>query len=134
MIGISYQIFEQEFFNKVDLDDESINWDKVNEWIKDSGFKADKVFSDSASNKGYASKACLSIWLKNEAGVDISNIKDSELMQCALDVQINQGLSAPLFGKTVLRDGKTGEYFDQPVTVGNMYILKLMLQDLVWLC
>ena len=33
-------------------------------------------------------------------------------MQCALDVQINQGLSAPLFGKTKLRDGKTGEYFD----------------------
>jgi len=40
-------------------------------------------------------------------------------------VQVNQGLSAPLFGKTKLRDGKTGEYFDQPVTVGNMYILKL---------
>ena len=47
-------------------------------------------------------------------------------MQCALDVLINQGLSAPLFGITRLRDGKTGEYFDQPVTVGNKYILKLI--------
>ena len=47
-------------------------------------------------------------------------------MQSALDVQVNEGLSAPIFGKTILRDGKTGEFFDQPVTVGNMYILKLI--------
>ena len=47
-------------------------------------------------------------------------------MQYALDVQVNQGISAPIFGKTKLRDGKTGEFFDQPVTVGNMYILKLI--------
>ena len=47
-------------------------------------------------------------------------------MQFALDVQVNQGISAPIFGKTKLRDGKTGEFFDQPVTVGNMYILKLI--------
>ena len=28
-------------------------------------------------------------------------------------------------GKTMLRDGRTGEYFDNPVTVGYMYYLKL---------
>ncbi len=28
-------------------------------------------------------------------------------------------------GKTILRDGRTGEYFDNPVTVGYMYYLKL---------
>ncbi len=28
-------------------------------------------------------------------------------------------------GKTLLRDGRTGEYFDNPVTVGYMYYLKL---------
>ena len=28
-------------------------------------------------------------------------------------------------GKTVLKDGRTGEYFDNPVTVGYMYYLKL---------
>jgi DNA-directed RNA polymerase subunit beta len=126
MLARAWFVSESNSYNKIDLDDESIDWDKVNQWVKDNGFKPDKIFSDSISNKGYASKACLSIWLKNEAGVDVEKIKDSELMQCALDVQINQGLSAPLFGKTKLRDGKTGEYFDQPVTVGNMYILKLI--------
>ena len=35
----------------------------------------------------------------------------------------NAGL--PLSGKAKLIDGKTGEYFDNPVTVGNIYMMKL---------
>jgi DNA-directed RNA polymerase subunit beta len=31
----------------------------------------------------------------------------------------------PLTGKTILYDGKTGEPFDQPVTVGIIYMMKL---------
>ena len=31
----------------------------------------------------------------------------------------------PRFGKTYLRDGHTGEYFDQPATVGVTYMIKL---------
>ena len=31
----------------------------------------------------------------------------------------------PESGKLMLRDGRTGEYFDNPVTVGYMYMLKL---------
>ena len=126
MLARAWFVQESESTNKIDLDDENIDWDKVSNWLKSKGFKSEKVFSDTPSNKGYATKACLSIWLKNEAGIDTSNMKDADLMQSALDVQVNQGLSAPIFGKTVLRDGKTGEYFDQPVTVGNMYILKLI--------
>ena len=33
--------------------------------------------------------------------------------------------SIPKGGKVRLRDGRTGEYFDQPVTVGYLYMLKL---------
>ena len=37
----------------------------------------------------------------------------------------------PETGKIVLQDGRTGEEFDQPIAVGNMYILKLhhMVED-----
>ena len=37
----------------------------------------------------------------------------------------------PESGKIMLRDGRTGEAFDQPVTVGYMYIMKLvhMVED-----
>ena len=31
----------------------------------------------------------------------------------------------PRFGKTLLRDGGTGDYFDQPATVGVIYMIKL---------
>tara|TARA_B100000242_G_scaffold287741_1_gene255039 strand:- start:110 stop:1933 length:1824 start_codon:yes stop_codon:yes gene_type:complete len=126
MLARAWFVQESESTNKIDLDDEKIDWDKVGNWLKSNGFKAEKVFSDNPNNKGYASKACLSIWLKKEAGIETSNMKDADLMQSALDVQVNEGLSAPIFGKTILRDGKTGEFFDQPVTVGNMYILKLI--------
>jgi DNA-directed RNA polymerase subunit beta len=34
-------------------------------------------------------------------------------------------LKLPETGKLALRDGRTGEYFDKPVTVGYMYMLKL---------
>ena len=32
----------------------------------------------------------------------------------------------PTYGKVILRDGRTGEPFDQPVTVGNIYMMKLI--------
>ena len=35
------------------------------------------------------------------------------------------GVPMPILGKQVLRDGKTGEAYDQPVTVGVMTMLKL---------
>lgn len=37
-----------------------------------------------------------------------------------------RNLAAPIFGKSILYDGRTGEAFDQPVTVGNIYMLKLI--------
>jgi DNA-directed RNA polymerase subunit beta len=46
----------------------------------------------------------------------------------APEADIHHALAAaelPLSGQTVLFDGRTGEAFDQPVTVGVMYVLKL---------
>src|SRR6202008_94228 len=34
--------------------------------------------------------------------------------------------SLPTYGKARLRDGRTGDYFDQEVTVGSIYMLKLI--------
>ncbi len=52
----------------------------------------------------------------------------------ATDVEIKEELVKAGFdasGKMRLRDGRTGEYFDQPIAVGYMYILKLhhMVED-----
>jgi DNA-directed RNA polymerase, beta subunit len=44
---------------------------------------------------------------------------ESDIAQCFRDAGM------PETGKFMLRDGRTGEYFDNPVTVGFMYYLKL---------
>lgn len=44
---------------------------------------------------------------------------DSDIKPLMLD------LGLPESGAFKVRDGRTGEYFDQPVTVGNIYIMKL---------
>ena len=110
----------------IDLENNDINWEAVDDWLEERGYQRDKLWSDAASNQGVARDACLSIWLKEVAGEKIDDLKPSGLMQKALEISREKKLSAPIFGKTILRDGKTGEFFDQPVTVGNMYILKLI--------
>ncbi len=41
------------------------------------------------------------------------------------EVTLEWGVPAPTLGKQVLRDGKTGAPYDQPITVGVMSMLKL---------
>jgi len=45
--------------------------------------------------------------------------------QLAAQVGLETGVPVPLLGKMLLYDGKTGEPFDQPVTVGVIYMMKL---------
>jgi len=50
--------------------------------------------------------------------------------QAARAARENRG-SPPIFGKQALVDGRTGQPFDQPVTVGYIYLMKLshMVED-----
>jgi DNA-directed RNA polymerase subunit beta len=51
---------------------------------------------------------------------------NQKLKEASLKNNINW-LYNPLYpGKIMLRDGRTGEYFDNPITVGKSYILKLI--------
>jgi len=40
-------------------------------------------------------------------------------------VKSEQRLLPPIIGKVILHDGRNGKQFDQPVTVGNIYMMKL---------
>jgi DNA-directed RNA polymerase subunit beta len=66
------------------------------------------------------------MWLIDEAGVDAKNMTLDQLRKAAIDVHREQRIAPPTFGKFELSDGRTGENFDQLVTVGNIYILKLI--------
>ena len=98
--------------------------DKLSEWLTERGYDPSVVFSD--SHPGEARQACLRIWLSEEAGLDTSNMTEEEMSQEALRLSKETGKSAPTLGKSILYDGQTGEPFFQPVTVGYIYMLKLI--------
>ena len=57
--------------------------------------------------------------------LDIDTVTDENVDQIALAVSRQLHIPMPTTGKSVLYDGKTGEPFDQPVTVGIINMLKL---------
>ncbi len=68
--------------------------------------------------------ACLRVWLEVN-GTDPSKIKDEKVREAADKVTLETGAPLPILGKQVLRDGKSGQPYDQAVTVGVMTMLKL---------
>jgi len=95
----------------------------VVDWLNQHGFQGDKIFDDSYLGK--AKKASLQIWLE-DLGIDSNGYSLEELDQIAKKVNSEKNIAPPIVGKVILRDGRTGEPFDQPVTVGNIYMMKLI--------
>ena len=122
----SWFVTESNALDKTKTDDSEINWDLVDEWLEERGYQRDKLWSDAASNNGVARDACLSIWLKEFAGEKIDNLKPTGLMQKALEISREKKMSAPIFGKQKVFDGKTGIEFENQITVGSVYMMKLI--------
>jgi DNA-directed RNA polymerase subunit beta len=57
--------------------------------------------------------------------LNLAELKDEEIDRAALAASRELRLPMPTTGKVTLYDGKTGEPFDQPVTVGIINMLKL---------
>jgi len=91
-------------------------------WVASHGYDADKVFSDTHS--GEAKEVCLRLWLE-ELGIASRDLNQKELKQAVDKVSAEKKLLPPILGKSILRDGRSGEPFDHPVTVGSIYIMKL---------
>jgi DNA-directed RNA polymerase subunit beta len=92
------------------------------DWVKKQGFDPEKVFSD--KHLGVAKDACLRVWLE-ELGVSSRKLSPTDLRH-AVEKASSEGKIPPTFGRVVLRDGRSGEPFDQPVTVGMIYMMKLI--------
>ena len=91
-------------------------------WVTSHGYDGDKVFSDDYSQE--AKEVCLRLWLE-DLGIASRELNPLELEQAVDRVSSERGLLPPIIGKVILRDGRSGEPFDQPVTVGNIYMMKL---------
>ncbi len=97
-------------------------------WLSEYGHAPsemlDRIFDESQT--GFSREACLRLWLALEAGRDPWGKDIQGMHDQALEVHRQRGIAPPTFGKFKLYDGRTGDEFDQLVTVGDIYILKLI--------
>jgi len=91
-------------------------------WVTSQGYDGEKVFND--SHAGEAKEVCLRLWLE-ELGIASRDLNQQKLKQAVDKVSAEKNLSSPVLGKAMLRDGRSGEPFDHPITVGNIYMMKL---------
>ena len=93
-------------------------------WLQEQGIDPVPVFDE--SQPGAARTACLELWLESIGDSRIRGLPHEELVARA-HAAFDAGRGAPpIFGKQWLYDGRTGERIDQPVTVGYIYMMKLI--------
>ena len=101
-----------------------IDWDKVGGWLSDRGHDVTKLWDQDVSDLAW--QTSLRIWLEEEIGIPSKKMSPEELREKAVEVHLEKKMAPPTFGKIHLRDGLTGQQFDQPVTVGYVYMMKLV--------
>jgi DNA-directed RNA polymerase subunit beta len=110
-------------------------------WLEEQGYQpADMLCYDNEGETVHhrqemddlAREVCFRLWLQ-DLGHDATGLDRLGVARKAIEVGQQMRLPLPTTGKVVLYDGQTGEAFDQPVTVGVIYMLKLahLVQDKV---
>ncbi|RLA17502.1 MAG: DNA-directed RNA polymerase subunit beta, partial [Gammaproteobacteria bacterium] len=100
---------------------------------------------DSGGEVGSVRKLLDQIYSTGGTAADLHELQDSEVMELAENLRGGVPMGTPVFdgasendirdmlaladlsptGQSILFDGRTGQQFDRPVTVGYMYVLKL---------
>ena len=114
-------------FSPEDPGNAGTDLEKVEEWLAHQGLDAREIMDE--GHRGAARKASLCLWLEELGiadGYQLRALSDRDLEQMAQKVYKERKLYPPVFGKIELRDGRTGELFDKPITVGNIYMMKLI--------
>tara|TARA_B100000686_G_C16784520_1_gene974300 strand:- start:856 stop:3225 length:2370 start_codon:yes stop_codon:yes gene_type:complete len=101
-----------------------VDVDAMEEYLEEAGFDAEEILR--TGQPGVARRACLSLWLEGLGESDVRGLSEEELDVRVAEVADRRNAAPPIWGKQTLYDGRTGEPFDQPVTVGYMYMLKLI--------
>ena len=103
---------------------ENLKMPAMEAWLKQRHYDFQKVFDESQT--GEAKRACLELWLEGIGEKLKRNQPLRALELQAEEVSERRRIAAPIYGKQTLYDGRTGDAFDQPVTVGQIYMLKLV--------
>ncbi len=105
----------------------------LREWLRERGYEPDEMLSFEDDTRTLTERAvadrrariaCLRIWLEDR-GREVVDRDDEAVEALATQVSVETSNPLPILGKMTLYDGKTGESFDRPVTVGVIYMMKL---------
>jgi DNA-directed RNA polymerase subunit beta len=106
----------------------------MKEWLRDEGYDPDEIVAfetDDIPVEGRfdqdtrAIEACLTLWMKRHGEKVKKSLSGEDLKAKAREVMDKIGRPMPTLGKQKIRDGKSGDYFDHPVTIGLMVVMKL---------
>ena len=92
-------------------------------YLEEGGFEPDEVLR--GGTVGTARHACLSLWMEQRGERNVRKLSSDKFDERVKTVAKRTNDAPPVLGKQTLYDGRTGEPFDQPVTVGYIYMLKL---------
>ena len=101
----------------------SVRSQVIEGYLKSRGYPDVKL--DGTEPAGEARHICLRLWLEDH-GHSSEQMDDGEVELLAQQVSKKTGHPLPTSGKMTLYDGCTGEPFDMPVTVGFIYMMKLI--------
>jgi len=105
----------------------------LREWLRERGYEPDELLSFEDDTRSLDERAvadqrariaCLRIWLEDR-GREVADLDDEAVESLAAQVSVETSDPLPILGKMILCDGKTGEPFDRPVTVGMIHMMKL---------
>ena len=105
----------------------------LREWLRERGCEPDEILSFEDDTRTLAERvvadrqariACLRLWLKDR-GREVTGLDDEAVEALAMQVGVETSDPLPILGKMTLYNGKTGEPYDRPVTVGVIYMMKL---------
>jgi DNA-directed RNA polymerase subunit beta len=118
----------------------------LTEWLKEQGYDPNSITrfdlvqglqDERVSRREKARVVCLAEWIRSIQELLESEGKpwpeelprspesDQEIQMTAVQLSAKTGHPMPVTGKVLLYDAKTGEPFDQPVTVGVITMMKL---------
>jgi DNA-directed RNA polymerase subunit beta len=106
----------------------------LREWLREKGYEPEKILvfedteipiNDRVDYDEAAIEACLRLWVES-TGRKTGNVKSMETLRTLADsIMEDIKVPLPIIGKQILYDGKSGQAYDQPVTVGKVLMMKL---------